>query len=904
MSSLKINKGDFSSVISELRSLGRGLKSNLSSLEWRSRVDSELDIYSPLIYIAGLKDGDEPIKDYRNNAREFKSYARNIYNKVNELDGTIEEINTIINALEKIEDFVDDFEQQRIDLYESEKSKKFRYFGSGSEVAISRDKLVNAGISSGAANFISNLSDGHPIIGTTFGGVTLIYGRLTENDDLTKIFIDEDGNELSMKDALNCMVSDDVKNAYLNLRNYSFDDFKNEIDEELTEAGRQVFDYINSQAWGDSENQDYRDGFVNVYDTASFVTGLNLDDETKEKVHDYLNLGGAMVSMFIGSRNASNTLKEKDDEEDPAYDDRGFQLNGEFEEDYLDDEEVPGSDSSVEAPTLIGAAVNELIGSGIETLKAKDKKDGEGQKPAPKKESQNKPPQAQQSAPAQQPQQQAQAPAPQQRVQQPQQEQPQQQAQQQNPTPQPQRQQPQHTEKTNTQPAPQPAPVKNEKPVQAEKTEPVVSNEPEPVKQSEEKVVVETKVETGSKDSTPVPNINQDLNTGKTSNNQSGLATSIDNIASGKADSKVAGAGVAAMTIGVGTTIGNKVESANAAIPDMPSMDLPSASSGMNVPTATTVTTPSASGMPGTSAKDLISSLNGTTSSSTSVNNNLSNVSNGKVYNNNTFADTLEKSTEASNQNKAETVSNKVASTTEQNNDDKTKKFGKSKNNSYGTSASDSDDDKKLSKQHQVAAPDSENDKDNNEKKKLTEEATASSVESYLLPSDETISQVATGVTVGGAIISALLKALKIINWIAFILLIIAIILLYSTYRYTHHKIIEKRKKRLIYLEKVDKDGKKEENTSSELKVVETSTIVTTSDSENNIQEDNNVVVDNSNASQEEIKETTENSEETDVQNQDLIIPPMKDNPNYEEFGTGLDFVNQETEENKNIENN
>lgn len=900
MSSLKINKGDFSSVISELRSLGRGLKSNLSSLEWRSRVDSELDIYSPLIYIAGLKDGDEPIKDYRNNAREFKSYARNIYNKVNELDGTIEEINTIINALEKIEDFVDDFEQQRIDLYESEKSKKFRYFGSGSEVAISRDKLVNAGISSGAANFISNLSDGHPIIGTTFGGVTLIYGRLTENDDLTKIFIDEDGNELSMKDALNCMVSDDVKNAYLNLRNYSFDDFKNEIDEELTEAGRQVFDYINSQAWGDSENQDYRDGFVNVYDTASFVTGLNLDDETKEKVHDYLNLGGVMVSMFIGDRNASNTLKEKDDEEEPAYDDRGFQLNDEFEEAYLDDEEVPGSDSSVEESALIGAAANELIGSGIDTLKAKDKKDGDGQKPAPKKESQNKPPQAQQS------QQQAQAQAPQQQVQQqqqPQKEQPQQQpahhTQQQNPTPQPQRQQPQHTEKTNT----KPAPVKNETPAQAEKTEPVVSNEPEPVKQSEEKVVVDAKVETGSKDSTPVPNINQDLNTGKTSNNQSGLATSIDNIASGKADSKVAGAGVAAMTIGVGTTIGNKVESANAAIPDMPSMDLPAASSGMNVPTATNVTTPSASGMPGTSAKDLISSLDGTTSSGTSANSNISNASNGKVYNNNTFADTLEKSTEASNQNKTETVSNKVASTTEQNNDDKTKKFGKSKNNSYGTSADDSDDNKKLSKQHQVAAPDSENDKDNNEKKKLNEEATASSVESYLLPSDETISQVATGVTVGGAIISALLKALKIINWIAFILLIIAIILLYSTYRYTHHKIIEKRKKRLIYLEKVAKDGKNEENTSSELKVVETSNIVTTSDNANTIQEDNNVVVDNSNASQEEVKETTENSEETDLQKQDLIIPPMKDNPNYEEFGTGLDFVNQETEENQNIEN-
>lgn len=878
MSIIDLKKTEINAVRSGINDARGRLSGALQSIEnysssKNSRIRLLLDTLSSLIYIPGTKDGESPIRDYRSYARNYKAASGNLNAKASSLKSTLTELDSVVSAIDSILDAIDDFEYQSMSLNLNKMANTG--FNAGKDTGY--DATVIAGGGAGAIDGEANellTQTGDSVKNTLDMGTGIVkYGEyksmLLDSDilgfyDENNIYHDAYDEEYLLQNGFRVSAFVTVDGTYM------FKDFDDEDENSFKHISKEYGNFSDFyDAFGDLEfnEEDNRFSHMGMDDfKENFKTGIKDYEEDDEEFNNFfgteLDFKDAAVDMIgdaiasgkpspeLGSAFGVGTLAtlaaNAIDSKKDKVSETGTSSKG---KDKLKDETTTGTPTAPQPqqPSNNGGGNNPPSNNGGGN-QSHANTGGGGH----------------------------------------------------------------HEQKTNTPPPKQdnkPTPKTQNPPTTQQKPE--ATSEPKPETKTPEPVVADSD---NSGNKKPVVDLPKEVvvtpPSGPSKNGNGSLATNVNDSIPDKPDNKVAEAGLAAMTVGAGTVVGNSVGKPSVG-GDVTALDMPSlagssgGSSGMNIPTATTSSTVAGGGME-TIYSGTMDSASGT--GMASVNSGMQNKG-GKVYNNNTFADSLEQSTNKANAqmnastnnvndndpNNANTknTNSKLQSGTNGNTESKKdeRTYGKSKNNSYGTSADDSDEEKKITKKHLDAPDEAEDNKDKNAKKELAvEEELIGGAQGYLTPTDEKVKVVATGVTVGGAILAAVLKLLHILNWLAFILLIIAIILLYTTYRYTHHKIIEKRKKQhLISIEK----AKENESKVVEIQQLPTEEEVPVSTVETPI-ETTQVVTEEVNSNVDNTEVQTVAEEEQVQEQKDLIIPPMKDNPNYEEFGTGLDFVNND----------
>lgn len=110
MSQLKIDKNALSAVEGQLKASRSDIVNSLTNIIKVSNSLAAINIFASPIYMAGIGEDDEPIKDYREEARSYIKYAKkinsnakDILNVQDDLTDVIEKINSILNAIDEFE---------------------------------------------------------------------------------------------------------------------------------------------------------------------------------------------------------------------------------------------------------------------------------------------------------------------------------------------------------------------------------------------------------------------------------------------------------------------------------------------------------------------------------------------------------------------------------------------------------------------------------------------------------------------------------------------------------------------------------------------------------------------------------------------------------------------------------
>ncbi len=110
MSQLKIDKNALSAVEGQLKASRSDIVNSLTNIIKVSNSLAATNIFASPIYMAGIGEDDEPIKDYREEARNYIKYAKkinsnakDILNVQDDLTDVIEKINSILNAIDEFE---------------------------------------------------------------------------------------------------------------------------------------------------------------------------------------------------------------------------------------------------------------------------------------------------------------------------------------------------------------------------------------------------------------------------------------------------------------------------------------------------------------------------------------------------------------------------------------------------------------------------------------------------------------------------------------------------------------------------------------------------------------------------------------------------------------------------------
>lgn len=948
MSSIKLDKSTIAVVYAQMQASKSTLGRALTSLNNWAKVESGLNIFSRIIYSPGLKDGDPPLIDFRDNAKSYINSANSICTHVGYLDKVMDAFDSILDALDGIKDAIEDFELQPICLPGEDPSK----YGFVTSIKLSGRYGYNEEM---GIDITSELMDPEYMLATlgNSGDISTkdmkkAYKEMLNDygnwvNEQTKTYVTEQGALMNQSVTAGLGIADQANSeksrsesgvlrglfgdlaavwtfqGAAGLRNYFREnpeavEVLKSVPEIVDNSTGGFFDMVGGAVTTVAHvvNPGTFIGEVAGDSLASWVAS-DVSGDVSNAYKVYIDDGSYKVGpdvMVISGEISKNGLKiltgegvhDKDknlsfleDSDRSTQEDRASIIHAQNEGHYRPSPRQNIVRTAVDTAMRTGLDranhIREITvtGQGAETPK-----------PVPVVE---KPAPPQTSTPAQ-------------------------------------------TSGGNSSPAPaQPAPAAV-KPAEAPKTNTSAPAEtPKPaaaeVPKTETKPTPEAKLEPTSTPSegSSKPNIEiakPDVKTTDVPNDKA--ATSAIDLVKNHADSdKVASAGVAAMTIGVGGALSKTVPGVG--IGGGSSVTIPEVALGgggnMNVPSATTATIGgSPGGMGGTYGMgggsgggygtsgygDLSMSNGGVTQTGSGLTGSNSGTipNSGKTYDNNTFADQLEQSTRNQEARNSSTVKAGTNSTDAKDDDDKNNSK-KHKDKSVHTNAKEEKiDDSEARKKMQdlskkIEAPDANKEEDESIDKKLQSdvenkqetvenkseekiktttkeelsagEGLVGSNAGYITSKDESISKIAVEITAGEILISAVLFALKVLNILAFILVIVAIVLLYTTYKITHKKIIEKRKKQyLISIEKVKKE-EAIEKVSEEV----TTEVSTPTEVEQEVQEQ--VTVEQQVSSEENVVE--ENKEVEEENNKDLIIPPMKDNPNFEEFGTGLDFVDK-----------